>query len=59
MESKAFFITVVKKLCEKSPLKYGIVKSMAAFDPQQMADVKKRDTNKGRMTALIEKLVEL
>ena len=40
-------------------LKYGIVKSMAAFDPQQMADVKKRDTNKGRMTALIEKLVEL
>ena len=58
MESKAFFITVVKKLCEKSPLKYGIVKSMAAFDPQKMADVKMRDRNKARITALIEKLVE-
>ena len=29
---------------------------MAAFDPQHMADV--RYTNKARMTALIEKLVE-
>ena len=43
MESKTFFITVIKKL--------------AAFDTQQMVDVKMWDTNKERMTALIEKLI--
>jgi hypothetical protein len=58
MECRSFLAGVVRKIMEKSPLKYQLVKNMTALDPRLMAKSEQREQNKTKMRSVIQKVVE-
>lgn len=58
MECRAFLQAVVKQLQVKSPLKYGLTKNISTFNPIQMDDASKRESNKTMFHSIVYKLTQ-
>ena len=52
MECKEFLVKVVKKIVEKSPLKFEVARSLSFLDPREMGDAAKKQTNLKRCTTV-------
>jgi len=52
MESKEFLIKLVKKIMEKSPLKYSLARNMSSLDPREMGNAAKESNMKKFKTVL-------
>ena len=57
MECKEFLVKLVKKVMEKSPLKFSLARSMSSLDPQEMTTAAK-ETNLKKFKAVLTAMNE-
>lgn len=58
LQCRAYLAAVVKKLLEKAPVTYPLVRNLVCLDPRQIADVNKKEGNAQKMTRILHMLVE-